>query len=51
MRLNTWMNFAERAATITSPAMARLNPPPAATPLTATTTGTRHSRNALNVGQ
>ena len=51
MRLNTWMKRAERAATIMSPAIARLNPPPAATPLTATTTGTRHSRNALNVGQ
>ena len=31
--------------------MARLKPPPAATPLTATTIGTRHSRNALNAGQ
>ncbi|MGY4373059.1 hypothetical protein ACVWZ3_000698 [Bradyrhizobium sp. i1.3.6] len=45
------MKLADRAATIMSPAIARLKPPPAATPLTATTTGTRHSRNALNAGQ
>ena len=42
------MKRAERAATIMSPAIARLNPPPAATPLTATTIGTRHSRIALH---
>ena len=51
MRLNTWMKLAERAATIMSPAIARQKPPPAATPLTATTTGTRHSRSALKAGQ
>ena len=51
MRLNTWMKLAERAATMTSPDMARLKPPPAATPLTATTTGTRHVRKASSAGQ
>ena len=51
MRLNTWMKLAERAATIMSPAIASEKPPPAATPLTATTTGTRHSRNAWKAGQ
>ena len=33
------------------PASARLQPPPAATPLTATTTGTAHSRIARKAGQ
>src|SRR5437870_1651845 len=39
------MKRAERAATIMSPAIARLKPPPAATPLTATTVRT-HFRPA-----
>ena len=45
------LKVAERAATITSPHMARLKPPPAATPFTATTTGMRQVRRALRAGK
>ena len=50
MRLNTWMKFADLAAMTMSQARTRLQPAPAATPLTAQITGKESARNCLSSG-
>ena len=50
MRENAWMNFAERAAITMSQASAMLAPAPAATPLTAHTTGFGMPRISVTSG-
>ena len=47
---NAWMNDADRAATTRSHASAMLAPAPAATPLTAQTTGNGNARKPRNKG-